>query len=135
MVIKIRNAVLSDTNFKQGDSDNITATLTENGMSSSLTHADVRFHMKNDIETSDYDIHCNEVDFSIGRVSVPFGSNHMAVPGTFFGQFVASIPTGSDGYFGDSFFEEDFFGWGFEMSIQHTFPSSGYITMKIEKAI
>ncbi len=108
----------------------------ENGVGVDLTRADITLHLKNDIESVNYTIPCEGAGLSHGRVTIPFTNYYLSVSGLFFGQFVTTFPYGGDVYFEDYFFEDDFFGDdGGITIIQHTYPTTGYVNIKIEKAI
>lgn len=104
-----------DITLGQGDSDNIDAVLLANGSGANVAGASITFHMKNDIGTVEHDITCTEgvtTPASSGGIVIPFTDTDTATPGLYF----AKIPVLIDGK-------------------QTTFPSSGYLTVKIEKAI
>lgn len=87
-----------------------------------------------------------------GAASVQFTDLETGVPGTYFGQFIVDYRRpNTDIYFGEGYFSDEYFGDGFfsdqffsgyfsgvDQEIQTavcTFPSDGYIIIKINKSV
>lgn len=104
-----------DINLGQGNSDNVDAVLLENGSGANVTGASIVFSMKNDLGTIEHDITCTEgveTPASAGGIIIPFTSVETEIPGLYFAKVVVTL-----------------------QEVQTTFPSSGYLTVKIEKAL
>lgn len=104
-----------DINLGQGDSDNIDAVLLANGSGANVTGATIVFSMKNDLGTVEHDITCSpgtSTAASAGGIIIPFTATETATPGLYFARIHVTL-----------------------LDIQTTFPSSGYLTVKIEKAL
>jgi hypothetical protein len=104
-----------DINLTQGDSDNVDFILKADGVGVNIAGADVIFAMRNDLGTVEHDITCLpgvKTPPSDGGGIIPFTFVETEIPGLYFAKVVVTL-----------------------QGVQTTFPSSGYLTVKIEKAL
>lgn len=104
-----------DINLGQDDSDNVDAILLASGVGANVTGATIVFKMKNDLGTITHDITCTpgvSTPASSGGIIIPFTDTETETPGIYFAKILVTL-----------------------LEVQTTFPSSGYLTVKIEKAL
>lgn len=104
----------------QGDSVDIPLRLSNGSTGTNLTGSSVTFVMKSKFGTDSHSIQClqgaasgnDTIPFSNGGITVPFTSEHTAKELLYFGNVIVTM-----------------------LGKQVTFPSIGYITIKIKEAI
>jgi hypothetical protein len=102
-----------DIELGQGDSDEVEKTLTDADGAINLTGATVECIMKNDLGTKRYEIDCTvNSPATAGKITIPFTDTETEFDGLFFYELKVTIA-------GD----------------QYTFPSCGYGTIYIKKAL
>lgn len=87
-----------DIELGNGDSEDVSVVLTENGVAIDLTGTSVTFCMQLDVGTTGYTIPCihgarikgESISSKFGAVSIPFSPQHTSQKGIFLGEFKVS---------------------------------------------